>query len=77
MPKPLDMKALAKECGIELVEPLNIEDGTMVILEADYDKLLREIERLRAALVSIGILNASLWHPDPDIDKVIREVATV
>lgn len=34
-----------------------------------------EIERLRAALVSIGILNASGGHYDIEIDKVIREAA--
>lgn len=34
-----------------------------------------EIERLLAALVSIGILNASGGRPDPEIDKIVREVA--
>lgn len=37
--------------------------------------LHERIERLEAALVSIGIINASGPHPDPEIDKVIREVA--
>lgn len=39
----------------------------------NIDEATAEIERLRACLVSIGILNASGGHYDPDIDKVIRE----
>lgn len=34
-----------------------------------------EIERLLAALVRIGILNASGKHPDPEIDQAIRDAA--
>ena len=34
-----------------------------------------EIMRLKAALVSVGILNTSGGHYDAEIDKVIREVA--
>lgn len=44
-------------------------------LHALYVETYAENERLRAKLVSIGILNASGPHPDPEIDKVIREVA--
>lgn len=33
------------------------------------------VEQLGAALVSIGILNASGAHPDTEIDRAIREVA--
>ncbi|MCA1831188.1 MAG: hypothetical protein LC750_00310 [Actinobacteria bacterium] len=36
-----------------------------------------EVERAQAAIVSIGILNASGAHPDPEIDKVIREYAAL
>lgn len=41
----------------------------------DCQKAVAEIVRLQAALVSIGILNASGDHYDPEIDKVIREIA--
>lgn len=34
-----------------------------------------KVKRLQAALVCIGILNASGKHYDPEIDKAIREVA--
>jgi len=35
-----------------------------------------EIERLRASLISIGIINASTnAHYSPDIDRIIREAA--
>lgn len=33
------------------------------------------VERFAAALVSIGILNASGPHPDPEIDRTIRDAA--
>lgn len=43
----------------------------------DLADLKADNVKLRAALVCIGILNASGGRPDPEIDRVIRECTSL
>ena len=54
---------------------LRVEQARAVGFREGAELAKTEIERLRAALISIGILNASGKNYDPEIDKIIRSIA--
>lgn len=57
--------------------PVNKATKKAIARSVHRSDLEDRITRLRAALTCIGILNASGGHPDPEIDKTVREAANI